>query len=385
MSVLRGVRILDFSWVLAGPYATRLLADFGAEVIKVQPHFPPAEEGPFATGYYQTWNRNKLGITLNLTKPEGITLAKKLVAISDAVVENYSSRVMANWGLDYDSLKKVRPDIIMLSMSIMGHTGPWRDYTGFGPTVHAFSGITHLTSFPGGPGYAYADHIAGLFGSLALLAALEHRAKTGEGQFIDLAQVETMTSLLGSTFLEHAMEGEVRPNANSSQIASPHGVYPCRGHNRWCAIAVSSEQEWQAFKLALGSPSWVDEARFATLAGRLENSEELDRQVSAWTSSLTAAEVVARLQNAGVSAGLVQDARDLAKSPHLRTRGFFVELPHPESGVTVSDASPIKLSRTPADYRRAAPLPGQDNDYVYGGLLGLNKREIASLKCDGVI
>src|SRR4030043_65146 len=161
-SVLQGIRILDFSWVLAGPYATRILADFGAEVIKVQP-LMPQEEDKFSRGYYSTWNRNKLGITLNLNKPEGVALAKGLVAISDAVVENFTPRVMAYFGLDYESLKKLKPDIIMLSLSTMGNTGPWRDYTGFGPTVQAFSGMTYLTSFPGqpplGPGFSYADHI----------------------------------------------------------------------------------------------------------------------------------------------------------------------------------------------------------------------------------
>jgi len=172
--VLQNIRILDFSWVLAGPYATRILADFGAEVLKVQPLLPEAED-KFSRGYYNTWNRNKLGITLNLDRSEGIALAKRLVAVSDAVVENFTPRVMANWGLDYDSLRQVKPDIIMLSMSTMGNTGPWRDYTDFGLTIQAFSGITYLTSFPGKPplglGISYADHIAGLVDCLALLRA----------------------------------------------------------------------------------------------------------------------------------------------------------------------------------------------------------------------
>src|SRR4030042_46596 len=190
--VLQGIRILDFSWVLAGPYATRILADFGAEVIKVQPLLP-REEDKFSRGYYNTWNRNKLGITLNLNKAGGIALAKRLVSISDAVVENFTPRVMANWGLDYTNLKEIKPDIIMLSLSTMGSTGPRRDYTGFGPTIQAFSGMTYLTSFPGKPplglGTSYADHIAGLFACLALLGALEYRRQTGAGQYIDLSQV----------------------------------------------------------------------------------------------------------------------------------------------------------------------------------------------------
>ena len=218
-SVLQNIRILDFTWVLAGPYATRILADFGAEVIKVQPLLPQ-EEDEFRRGYDNTWNRNKLGITLNLNKPEGIALAKRLVGISDAVVENFTPRVMANWGLDYASLKKIKPDIIMLSLSTMGNTGPWRDYTGFGPTIQAFSGMTYLTSFPGKPplglGTSYADHIAGLYGCLALLGALEYRQKTGEGQYIDLSQVEAMASLLGGAVLDYQLEGrEVAAVGNS--------------------------------------------------------------------------------------------------------------------------------------------------------------------------
>jgi len=368
--VLQNIRILDFSWVLAGPYATRILADFGAEVIKVQPLLPQGED-EFRRGYENTWNRNKRGITLDLNKPEGIALAKKLVKISDAVVENFSPRVMANWGLDYQSLKKIKPDIIMLSLSTMGGTGPWRDYTGFGPTIQAFSGMTYLTSFPGEPplglGTAYADHIAGLFGCLSLLGALEYRQNTGEGQHIDLSQVEAMASLLGSAILDYQLEGrEVAAVGNGSTEAAPHGVYRCKGDDRWCALAVFTDEEWRGFKRALGSPAWAEEKRFNTLAGRLKNKAGLDRLIEDWTKKHAAEEVMALLQGEGVAAGVVQDARDLAKDPQLKGRGFFIEL-----GRAISDAEPVRLSRTPAKYRRAAPTLGQDNDYVYKELLGI--------------
>ena len=258
---LKGIRILDFTWVLAGPYATRILADFGAEVIKVQP-LMPQEDDDFARGYYNTWNRNKLGITLNLNKPEGVALAKKLVGISDAVVENFTPRVMANWGLDYDNLKKIKPEVIMLSLSTMGSSGPWRDYTGFGPTIQAFSGITYLTSYPGKPplglGTAYADHVAGLLACLALLGALEYRQRTGEGQYIDVSQVEAMASLLGDAILGYTINGkEAEAVGNNSTKAAPHGVYQCKGDDRWCALAVFSDDQWQGFKRALGNPPWA--------------------------------------------------------------------------------------------------------------------------------
>ncbi|MBC8429390.1 MAG: CoA transferase, partial [Dehalococcoidia bacterium] len=341
-------------------------------------------------GYYNTWNRNKLGITLNLSKPQGAALAKRLVGISDAVVENFTPRVMTNWGLDYDSLKKVKPDLIMLSMSAMGNTGPWRHYSGFGPTIQAFSGITYLTSFPGKPplglGTSYADHIAGLIACLALLGALEYRQRTGEGQYIDVSQVEAMSSLLGDAILDYVANArQAEPVGNSSTEAAPHGVYRCRGGDRWCAIAVFTDDEWRGFKRALGNPPWVEAQRFATLSGRLENIEELDRLVEGWTSEHTAEEVMALLQEQGVAAGVVQDASDLANDPQLKERGFFIELGHPELGKTISDAAPIRLSDTPARYIRAAPILGEDNDYVYGELLGMNGDEVAELSEQGIV
>jgi benzylsuccinate CoA-transferase BbsF subunit len=370
-TVLQNIRILDFTWVLAGPYATRILADFGAEVLKIQPLIPREEQDAFARGFEATWNRNKRGVTLNLNKPEGIALAKKLVASSDAVVENFTPRVMANWGLDYESLKKIKVDIIMLSLSAMGHSGPLRDYSGFGPTVQALSGLTHLTAYPGGPpvgaGTAHADHVAALFACLALLGALERRRRTGEGQHIDISQVEAMTSLLGDAFL---------PTGETVF----QGVYQCKGDDRWCAVSLSNDNEWRGLQKALGEPPWAEEERFATAAARLENKEALDELIGGWTKKHSAEEAMILLQRQGVAAGVVQDARDLAKDPQLKQRGFFVELDK-----TVADANPIRLSATPPRYRRPAPPPGRDNDYVYGGLLGLTEGEITRLKEQGVI
>jgi benzylsuccinate CoA-transferase BbsF subunit len=386
--ILNNIRILDFSWVLAGPYATRLLADFGAEVIKIQP--PLAEpEDLFSQGYYNTWNRNKLGITLNLAQPAGIEIARKLTKICDGVVENFSPRVMANWGLDYPALQKLKPDIIMVSLSVMGHTGPWKDYTGFGPTVQAFSGITHLTAYPGQPplgiGYAYADHVAGLQASLAFLGALEYRRQTGKGQYIDLSQTEAMAELLAENIADYVQRGiEAKPVGNTSSQAAPHGIYPCSGQDRWCAIAVFTEAEWAGFKRALHNPAWTDEEKYRTAANRLANSTALDNLVQAWTLQHTAEEVMAILQKEGVPAGVVQNADDLIKDPQLRDRGFFIELAHPLLGKTTADASPMRLSENPAQYRRAAPTHGQDNDYVYRQLLGLSEADIERLKRDKI-
>jgi benzylsuccinate CoA-transferase BbsF subunit len=373
-SILKGIKILDFTWVLAGPYATRILADFGAEVVRVQPLLP-REDDAFARGYDNTWNRGKRSITLNMNKPEGVALAKRLVALSDAVVENFTPRVMANWGLDYVNLKRIKPDIIMLSLSTMGGTSPQKDYTGFGPTVQAFSGLTYLTAYPDGPplgpGTAHADHVAALFACLALLGAFEYRRRTGEGQHIDISQVEAMASLLGDAFI-------------NPKEAAFQGVYRCKGDDRWCAITVSSDEEWLGLKKALGNPPWAEEKRFATLAACLKNKKALDTLIGEWTRKHTAEEVMALLQKQGVAAGVVQDARDLAQDPQLKQRGFFVELNHPETGKTIADASPIRLSDSPPRYR-PAPLLGQDNSYVYGELLGLSKGEMNRLKKQGVI
>jgi len=388
--VLHNIRVLDFTRVLAGPYATRILADFGAEVIKVQPVMASGVESRFDRAYYDTWNRNKQGITLDLDSPRGVALAKRLAAVSDVVVENFTPRVMANLGLDYDALKKTKPDIIMLSMSVMGQTGPWCNYTGFGPTVQAFSGMTQLTSFPGKPpaglGFSYADHVAGLVAALALLGALEYRRRTGEGQHIDLSEVEAMSALLGDAIMEYtAGVKEVSSAGNSSSQAAPHNVYRCRGDDRWCAIAVFTDEEWQGFRSALGNPHWAENAKFATLSGRLQNAGELDRMISQWTEARTAEEAMTALQSHGVAAGVVQDASDIARNPQLRAREFFVELEHPGQGKTISDAVPIGLSQTPAGYRHSAPAQGQDNSDVYGKLLGISDEELAGLHKDGII
>jgi benzylsuccinate CoA-transferase BbsF subunit len=385
--ILHDIRVLDFTWVLAGPYSTRTLADFGAEVIKVQPLLSTETDDDFSRGYYDTWNRNKRGITLNLSKPEGIELARRLISICDVVAENFAPRVMANWGLDYENLKKIRSDIIMLSLSLMGQTGPWKDYTGYGATVHAFSGMTYLTSFPGraptGPGFSHADHTAGLYASLSVLGALEQRRRTGTGQHIDISEVEVMAGLLGGAVTDFIVKGqEPLPMGNLSQEAAPHDVYPCRGKDRWCAIAVFTEAAWQGLKNALGNPKWADDKKYDTSSSRIENRGDLDRRISAWTKRHTTGEVMASLQANGVAAGVVQDAADLAGDPQLKQSGFFIDKPGIGKFV---DASTIRLSGTPAAYNRPAPPPGRDNDYVYGQLLGLSKKEMTDLRDKGVI
>jgi len=407
-NALDGLRILDFTWLLAGPYATRILADFGAEVIKVQSRKTATGAESNTTGYFNTWNRNKLGITLNMNHPKARDIALRLVKISDVVIENFTPRVMSNWELSYDDLKEVKPDTIMLSMSAMGQTGPWKDFAALGSTIQAFSSVTYLTSFPSkiaspsarndkekiaesppsGLGYSYADPVAGLFAALAILAALEYRDKTGQGQYIDISEYEAMCSLLGPAILDYTVKhNAATPQGNGPGhiLAAPYGCYKCSGKDRWCVIAVFTEEEWKALKRVLGYPAWSKEKRFATYQERKRHIEELDGLLEQWTIKHTPKEVMNLLQQAGIPAGMVEDAKDLATDPHLIARNFFVQAEHPVLGETFSDNTPIKLSHTPARFCQAAPLLGQDNLYVYRDILGMDEQEILKYIEAGVI
>ena len=391
-NALQGIRVLDFTWLLAGPYATRILADFGAEVIKVQSRKTATGTESNATGYFNTWNRNKLSITIDMTHPESKEIVLNLVKISDVVIENFSPRVMVNWGLSYEILKEVKPDLIMVSMSGMGQTGPWRDFVALGPTIQALSGITYLTSYsqglPVGIGYSYADPLAGLVAALATLAALECRARTGQGQHIDISEYEAMCSLLGPTILDYSVNHNLAvPQGNTSEHmpTSPHGCYKCLGDDKWCVIAVFTEEEWHALCQTMGDPAWAKQEKFSSLLRRLEHQEELDEFLGQWTSNYTPEEVMNMLQEAGVASGVVNSAADLTNDPQLKSRGFFIQLHHPVLGNTNSDGTPIRLSRTPARYRRPAPLLGQDNRYVYQDLLGLSEEQFYQYIEKGII
>jgi crotonobetainyl-CoA:carnitine CoA-transferase CaiB-like acyl-CoA transferase len=324
--------------------------------------------------------------------PEARQIALRLTAISDMVIENFSPRVMSNWGLHYEKLKTVRPDLIMVSMSGMGQTGPWNDYVAFGATIQAFSGLTFLTSFheenPMGLGYAYADCVAGLYAVLALLAALEYRDKTGAGQYLDLSEHEAMCSLLGPVFLDisaHQKNAVPQGNHTDHIPAAPYGCYRCSGTDSWCTIAVFNETEWEALCTAMGNPQWTRDEKFASLEKRKDHAEKLDRLVAQWTRTHEAEEVMYRLQGAGVPAGKVQNAEDVAQDPHLKARGYFVTLEHPIRGNTISDTTPIRFRHTAPPEWTAAPLLGQDNRYVYRELLGLPESEISSYLERGII
>jgi len=390
--ILAGVRVLDFSRVLAGPYATRILADFGAEVIKVQSRKTATGAEDNNGPYFKAWNRNKRSVTLDMNHPEAREIALKLVSISDAVVENFSPRVMSNWGMNYEKLIEARKNLVMLSMSGMGQTGPWKNGVAFGPTVQSLGGLTYLTSYsedsPVGLGYAYADGIAGLYGAVAILAALERRDRTGSGQYIDLSEYEAVCTTIGPALLDSSVNpNQILPKGNrASHIpASPYSCYKCLGKDRWCVIAVFDEIEWHALCRVSGHPEWADDERFHNLEMRKQHGEELDRLLQAWTSRTKAEEVMQLLQSAGVPAGVVQNAEDLAKDPQLRANGFFIGLNHPTAGNTVADRSPIRMSGISTGNWKPAPLLGSDNQYVYQELLGFGDAEYQAYLRRGVI
>src|SRR5262249_17450868 len=302
MRPLDGVRVLDFTWVVAGPVTTRILADLGAEVIKVERR-GTLDFGDRRGGLSGTLMRGKRSMLSDLAVPRGFALARRLAALSDVVIDNFSARVMTNFGLDYESLVPLKPDIICVRMTGYGLTGPDRDHVSYGPTLQALTGYTLLMAEPGGPpagfGYSYSDLAAGHLGALAVLAALWRRQRTGTGALIDLAQEETVASLLGPVLLDRAVHGgPSTPVGDACQEwpAGPHGVYPCAGDDRWIAISVFDDDAWCGFGRAAGDPPWANDARFATRSGRLARAGELDALVAGWTRSLDADAAMERLQ-----------------------------------------------------------------------------------------
>ncbi|MCH7842262.1 MAG: CoA transferase [Chloroflexi bacterium] len=394
---LQGIRVLDFTWIHAGPSATRILSDQGAQVIKVESNQAlsvvggPASNTARGLGQRHNWNAGKLSISLNMKTGAGKELARRLVAVSDVVAENFSGRVMPGWGLDFESIRKIRPDIIMLSMSGFGRTGPWKDRVSYGQTLQAWSGFTDLTGFPGekpsGPASAYSDAVAGMAGAQAVLLALIQRARTGRGQWIDLSQMEALSALLGPLVLElSANKSDVQRTGNrlAHGGGAPHGAYRCLGDDRWLAITVFTDDEWDAFTAAIGSPGWALDQRFANAESRLIHVDALDKMVESWTVEQNAEEAMHLLQAAGVAAGVVQTGEDLAENdPHLRERGLFQKVPDAAGVLRTIERAPYKLSRTPGSVTRGAPEFGADQDFVLSEILGVDDDELAEMAIAG--
>ena len=403
-------RVVDFGTAWAGPMAAQLLADLGAEVIKVESRERmdglrlgrPIVGDDIAGGDRGLWpelqpvfhgiNRNKLGITLNLKTDAGLTLVRELLARSDVAINNYSPGVLDRLGLSYGEMRQLRPDVILVSMPALGEVGPLRDVLAYAPIIQGLSGLMSVVGYSedeplvGELQAPWSDVVAAIHAALATVAALRHRNLAGQGQFIEVAQLEATTSMLGEAFLEYQMTGSApRPRGNFDPAFAPHNNYPCAEPDRWVAIAVGDDEQWTAFCRALGRPLWTMESKFETLAHRLENVVELDSMVSTWTRQRTAQEITELLQAHGVAAMPVMNIEDQFLDPHLQERQAYLEVEHPHVGIEWLYGMPWLLGSTPGGISRPAPLLGQHNDYILGELLGLTAGEIERLEGEQVI
>ena len=392
----RGV-LLGRIWV--APVLAHLMANFGAEMIRVESmtnlgvfrrsmSFIGEETDLDLHFGFQNWNQCLLSAAANLKKPEAVALVKKLVAKSDVVIENYPPGTMARYGLDYEGLRQVRPDIIYISLSAVGQNGPLREVKTYGPTLGALTGLDSMLGYPDGEAayeYCYTDPVGSATGLFYVLAALRHRQRTGEGQYIDLGQAESTTCLMGEALMEYFMTGRERGmQGNRSRLMAPHNLYPCRGEDQWVSIAVKTEEEWQAFCDAIGRPRWTGEERFADSFNRLQNQEDLDGLVGEWTRNHTPYDVTEILQKAGVAAAPHMDVESQWNDPHYRERQIYKEVDHPKVDGVPLYTVPWRFSET--GYRTdRAPMLGEHNEYVYGEILGLSGEEIAQLAEEEVL
>ncbi len=416
-----GMRVADFSWVGVGPTVAKYLADHGAEVIRIESNtYPEAlrRVGPFPndtpgvdnSGYYANFNSSKYGVSINLKHPEGTSLARELVSHCDVVTESYTPGTMARFGISYEELSEGRDDLVMISMPLYGQTGPWAEYAGFGHILQAASGYNHLTGWPDGPpigtGVAYTDFLVPHIATIALVAGLDYRRRTGKGQYIDFSQYEAAVHGLGTAILEWTANGrEMMRMGNRDPEAAPHGCYQCKD-GRWIAIACFTEDEWTRLKAALGRPDWCDLERMRRKWQRLNEQKEIDRHLSNWTWEMTrkpedpeeaeiegvegvrirkyaSHELMQYLQSYGVPAGVVQTAEDMHNDPQMKHRGHYWKLEHPTMGLRTYDGPSFRLSATPAELTKAAPLLGEDNERVFKEILGMSDERFVELLADG--
>lgn len=404
---LRSFRVLNFGWVWAAPVAAHLLADMGADVLKVESRrrvditrkVPPLLAGdPDASFLGQNIYRSQGSVRLNLADAAARPLAEKLVKLSDVVIENFSPGVMTRYGLGYERLSAIRPDLVMISMSATGQTGPMSNILTYGNTLSALTGFDSLNGYRGERplpmGTTFQDPLMGLYAAFAVLAALAHRARTGEGQYIDMAQLEAATSMLGAPLLDYLWNGRVQgPQGNRDPHMAPHGVFPTRPEpgldanpagGCWIAIAVRSDGEWQRLCAVAAHADWAEDPRFRTVAGRKTHEDALESTIATWTLGFTNAELTERLQAAGIPAIPAFSTRELFEDRHYRARESWVQVDHPLGKETIYGL-PFHLSETPGAIRRAAPLLGQDDAYGYQSLLGLTQAEFEQYQDNGVI
>ncbi len=398
---LDGIRVVDFCWAWAGPYGALQLAHLGADVIRIEsakrlcpsrliPPWPDNESGVNRAGYFNQYNQGKRSLTLDLKAPEAIAIAKTLVSKSDIVMNNFASGVMEKLGVGYDVLRRIKSDIIMVSLPGYGTSGPEKDFVSYGPPQVAQSGLSALTGYVGGPpmmaGFSYGDPNGGVHATFAVMSSLLHREKTGQGQYIDLSQWEAAIMLLPEAVMDYSMNGtQPERMGNRDPHMAPHGVFRSKGDDRWVSLSVRDETEWQRLCEVMGQPELGSDARFATLTARKENEAALEEIVTAWTQEISAAEATQNLQQVGIPAYPSLDAIDMVNSPHVGARDYFVELEHPEVGTRRHMGIPWTMSRTPCEVRRPAPCLGQDTDAVLAEIVGLSQDEIAALRAKDIL
>ena len=373
--VFEGIKVAEFAAVAAGPAIGKHMADHGALVVHVESHerpdgfrlnYPPYKDNKYGlnrAGSFAICNNNKYDVTINLKAKEGVDRALELIEWSDVVIENFTPGTIKKLGIGYEEMKRVNPDIILYSTCNQGQTGPHAFHPGFGSHLSSLCGFTYVTGYPDrlpcilGP---YVDFIAVGYGVIAVTAALEHRRRTGEGQWIDLAQYETGVQFMIPALLEYGTNHRVvERDGNRHSFAAPHNTYRCKGDDRWCAVSVFNDEEWKALCECMGREELISDPRFKTIPARKEHEDEVDKEVGIWTLGLTPEEVFKKLQDNGVKAGIVQTIGDLFTDPQLRHRSFWVPLDHPEIGRCHAEGPPFILSKTPYKIDRPAPMIGE--------------------------
>lgn len=399
---LSGIRVANFGWVWAGPVVGQTLGFLGAEVYKIESRaridltrmLPPFGEGvrdpDRSLSNHACWAGNG-SVSLNLKLPAAQQLARDLIAQCDVVIENFGPGVMEGLHLGWDELRAVKPNLVMFSMPAAGLTGPLKDIRTYGLSLTSTTGLDSLTGYDDGPPIpvenAFSDPYNGIMGAFAILTALRHRDRTGQGQHIDYSQQEAVMQMVGPAFMDYALNGRSAGpigNRHPRAAAAPHGVFPCAGADRWISIAVTSDEAWRALVGAMGDPEWATAPALATLAGRVERIEDLHRRLAEWTKGCDDYELAARLQAAGIAAAPVLNVADLLRDPHYRARGTFIEVEHPLGFRETIYGSYVKMSRSPIEVR-TGPQIGQDNERVFKGLLGIGDERYQSLVTEKVV
>ena len=384
---LHGIRVLDLSWIIAGPTATRFLASMGAEVSKVgRARRPdPSTRGPA----FQAYNQSKLYASLNISTPEGLALVKQLIAVSDVVIENFAAGVIERLGLGYDVVRAARPDIIMLASSGTGHSGPHKDHVAYGSLLQHYTGWNSISGYPEREpvtGGLWADPWVGMELAMVTAAALNHRAVTGQGQYVDFSMAEALSASIPEAILDYQMNGRVKePLGNRDDWYAPHGVYHCAGADRWVAIAVTNDAEWVSLCQLMHRPDLAADPLYGGAAGRRDHQDHLDAAITEWTMQHEDHVAMQLLQQAGVPSGPSQDILRVFNEPQLREAGYFTELHTNGGGLRDLPGLPWRLDGGPEPYLTEAPVLGQHNAYGYQEMLGLPALEVDRMIEDQII